>query len=81
MSRELIGALTQARVQLIAAEAILEERVGMLAMKMSTGDDGSLEAADTKAEYDAVVLDKQKLARAAAVIADVRAGYERPNKP
>lgn len=81
MSRELIGALTQARVQLIAAEAILEERVGMLAMKMSTGDDGSLEAADTKAEYDAVVLDKQKLVRAAAVIADVRAGYERPNKP
>jgi len=77
--RELVGSLTQARVQMIAADAILLGKINDVSTKMST-DMTSEDRTIAKAEYDAVVLDKQKLARAAAVVRDVRARYERPNR-
>ena len=80
MIRELVGSLTQARVQMVAAIALLEEKIGQLSMKMTTAQTAE-KAAEIKREYDALVLDKQKLSRSMAVVGDVREDILEMEKP
>lgn len=63
--RELVGALTQARVQMIAARAILEEVA-------NDATDGS--------ERAAIELHARKLARCLGVVDDVRGAYQEKQK-
>ncbi len=61
--RELVGALTQARVQMLAAKAVIEEHEN---------------EEEDEAVMQALALDAQKLSRCMGVIRDVRERYARP---
>lgn len=72
--RELVGALTQARVQMIAAQAVIEATAaGLDNADALGGDDG-----ENAKELQALRLDAQKLSRCMGVVADVRDRYARP---
>lgn len=63
--RELVGSLTQARVQMMAAQAIIEKAENTCADEVETS---------------ALELDVRKLQRVLGVVNDVRERYARPNE-
>lgn len=76
-ARELIGSLTQARVQMTAAQAIINRHADELAMTPA-----EVTGLQTGAqEIENLRLDAQKLERCMGVVEDVRSRYERPNPP
>ena len=64
--RELVGSLTQVRVQMLAAKAIIEEAAN--------------DCAD-EVECEALELDVRKLQRCMDIMGDVRERYMKPNEP
>lgn len=69
--RELVGSLTQARVQLIAAYSVIRDR----ANHMETVIMASTPTNEVRAEVTALRMDAQKIDRCLGVIHDIRDRY------
>lgn len=75
--RELVGLLTQARVQMMAAQVVINAAADILEASSVSED----ESQATFSEIQAMRLDVQKLDRCMGVVEDVRERYSRPNDP